>query len=196
MNHIPLGQSDQHVATAQDRHEVACWTGLVQFQTDGYDSRFLFALFLLAVTFAPGCIGGGVFSKERLVGRFAMWAVDGLSDNSVVEESEDRRAARVLIPPTVFAVGFNDHFIIAKRHPKSGHQIDRSTTEFFVVAVLEGQVHGPVDQGEFAALRARLGVPASLGFSRVIEQLADQSSDCVSVCERTSDPKPRAEAAS
>ena len=66
---------------------------------------FLFALLLLTVTFAPGCIGGGVFSKERLVGRFAMWAVDGLSDNSVVEESEDRRAASVLIPPTVFAVG-------------------------------------------------------------------------------------------
>ena len=149
----------------------------MQCQTDGHDSRFLFALLLLAVTFAPGCIGGAVFAKERLVGRFAMWAVDGLSDNSVVEESEDGRAARVLIPPTVFAVGFDDRFIIAKRHPKSGHHIDRSTTEFFVVAVSEGQVHGPVDQAEFAALRARLGVPASLGFSRVIEQLADRSSD-------------------
>src|SRR5687768_5672411 len=138
----------------------------------------LLALFLLAITFAPGCIlGGGVFSKERLVGRFAMWAVDGLSDNSVVEESEDRRAARVLIPPTVFAVGFNDQFIIAKRHPKSGHQIDRSITEFYVVAVFNGQLHGPVDQEGFAALRVKLGVPASLGFSRVIEKLAYQSSD-------------------
>ena len=140
-------------------------------------SGFRFVLFLLAVTFAPSCIGAGVFSKERLVGRFAMWAVDGVSDNSVVEESEDRRAARVVIPPTVFAVGFNDQFIIAKRHPKSDHQIDRSTTEFYVVSVLDGQLHGPVDHEEFAALRARLGVPASLDFSRVIEQLAYQSSD-------------------
>ena len=136
--------------------------------------KFLFALLLLAVTFAPGCIGGGVFSKERLVGRFAMWAVDALSDNSVVEESEDGRASRVLIPPTVFAVGFNDQFIIAKRHPKSD-QIDRSTTEFYVVSVVDGQVHGPVDHEKFSALRARLGVPASLDFSLVIEQLAYQS---------------------
>jgi hypothetical protein len=139
--------------------------------------RFLLALFLLAVTFAPGCVGGGVFFKERLVGRFAMWAVDGLSDNSVVEESEDGRAARVLIPATVFAVGFNDQFVIAKRHPKSDHQIDSSTTEFYVVSVLDGHVHGPVDYENFSALRARLGVPASLDFSRVIEQLAHQPSN-------------------
>lgn len=137
---------------------------------------FVFVLFLLAATFAPGCIGGGVFSKEPLVGRFAMWAVDGLSDNSVVEESEDRRAARVLVPPTVFAAGFNDRFIIVKRHPKSDHQIDRSTTEFYVVSVSDGQVHGPADQEGFPALRARLGVPASLDFSRVVEQLAYQPS--------------------
>jgi hypothetical protein len=139
--------------------------------------RFLLALFLLAVTFAPGCVGGGVFFKERLVGRFAMWAVDGLADNSVVEESEDGRAARVLIPATVFAVGFNDQFVIAKRHPKSDHQIDSSTTEFYVVSVLDGHVHGPVDYENFSALRARLGVPASLDFSRVIEQLAHQPSN-------------------
>jgi hypothetical protein len=74
----------------------------------------------------------------------------------------------------VFAVGFNDQFIIAKRHPKSG-QIDRSTTEFYVVSVVDGKVHGPVDHEKFSALRARLGVPASLEFSLVIEQLAHQS---------------------
>jgi hypothetical protein len=101
-----------------------------------------------------------------------MWAVDGLSDNSVVEESEDGHASRVLIPPTVFAVGFNNQFIIAKRHPKRGAQVDHASTEFYVVSVLDGQVHGPVDREKFLALRATLGVPASLDFSRVVQQLA------------------------
>jgi len=133
--------------------------------------RLAVPVFLLAVS-TSGCVGGGVFFKERLVGRFAMWGVDGLSDNSVVEESEDRRAASVLILPTVFAVGFNDRFIIAKRHPKTGYQFDRSITEFYVVSVLDGEVHGPVNGENFSALRLRLGVPASLDFSRVLEQLA------------------------
>jgi hypothetical protein len=166
-----LNDSERKSMQAMHGRLSAKFVRLLEYQM-ARNPRFLLTLLLLLATLAPGCLGGGVFSKERLVGRFAMWAVDGLSDNSVVEESEDGHASRVLIPPTVFAVGFNNQFIIAKRHPKRGAQVDRANTEFYVVSVLDGQVHGPVDSEKFLALRATLGVPASLDFSRVVQQLA------------------------
>jgi hypothetical protein len=133
---------------------------------------FWLALPIALAVVAASCVGGGVFLKERLTDRFAFWAVDGLQDNALVEESADGRGARVIIEPTVFAAGFNSQFIIAKRHPKSGFEFDRTKTEYYVVSIRDGDVYGPVTSEAFSALRAKLGVPPGLDFSRVFQQLA------------------------
>jgi hypothetical protein len=119
-----------------------------------------------------GCLGGGVFYKETLTGRFAFWAVDGLADNSLVEESQDRMSCRVLVGPTVFAAGFDERFIIVARHP----QADRTRTEYFVISIAEGIVHGPASSESFPALRNNLGVPPQLQLSKRIEQVSGNDS--------------------
>ena len=131
----------------------------------------LFALTCAGGATASGCIGGGVFYKEHLTGPFSFWAVDGLAENSLVHESPDGRGAIVVIEPTVFAAGFDDRFIIVGRHPRQGAGFDRATTEYYVVTIRDQKVFGPATSEAFPALRAKLGVPAALELSRVIEQL-------------------------
>ena len=116
---------------------------------------------ILLCTAVTGCLGGGVFYKETLTGKFAFWAVDGLDENSVVEESPDRQSCRVLVGPTVFAAGFDERFIIVARHP----QADRTTTEYFVISIADTEVYGPASPETFQALRDKLGVPTDLRFS-------------------------------
>jgi hypothetical protein len=79
----------------------------------------------------------------------------------------------VLVGPTVFSAGFDDRFIIVARHPQTGPlESDRARTEYFVVSIPDGKVHGPADAESFPELRLRLQVPASLQFSITLEQLA------------------------
>jgi len=134
--------------------------------------HLLLGVIMVLTVIQSGCIGGGVFYKETLTGRFAFWAVDSLTENSLVEESVDGRAARVLVEPTVFAAGFDDQFIIVARHPRHGVEVDRTTTEYFVVSLVDSAVHGPATAESFPELRVRLGVSPQLQLSKRIEQLA------------------------
>src|SRR5262245_22530060 len=120
------------------------------------------------------CVGGGVFFKQRLTGKYALWAVEGLAGSSLVEESGDGAACRVLVGPTVFSAGFDERFIIVARHPKTGPlEFDRMRTEYHVVTIADGAVHGPAaDEDSFARLRLQLQVPGSLQFSVTLQQLA------------------------
>ena len=123
------------------------------------------------------CVGGGAFFTQRLTGKYALWAMDGLAGNSLVEESADGRASKVLIGPTVFSAGFDDQFIIVARHPETGPlQFDRKRTEYYVVTIADGSVHGPADGDSFTALRQKLQVPANLHFSVTLQQLAQGQS--------------------
>ena len=121
---------------------------------------------------ASGCVGGGVFYEQHLTGKYALWAVDGLAGNSLVEESPNGGGAKVIIGPTVFSAGFNDQFIIVARHPERGPlTFDRATTEYFIVTTVDSRVHGPADKASFPALRSELRVPAELQFSVTLQQL-------------------------
>ena len=132
----------------------------------------LFALTCAGGAAASGCIGGGVFYKEHLTGPFSFWAVDGLAENSLVHESPDGRGAIVVIEPTVFAAGFDDrvHHRCAGIQGKGPDSIERRRSDY-VVTIRDQKVFGPATSEAFPALRAKLGVPAALELSRVIEQL-------------------------
>ncbi|HET9130715.1 MAG TPA: hypothetical protein VFO86_07205 [Terriglobia bacterium] len=131
---------------------------------------------VIVVVVLTACIGGGVFYKETLTGKFAFWALDGLADNSLVEESPDRKSCTVLVGPTVFAAGFDKRFIIVARHPKTDTDIDRPQTEYFVISIADGIAHGPTSFESFSELRASLGVSQQLQFTKRIEQLAGNAS--------------------
>jgi len=100
---------------------------------------------------------------------------DSLVDGYVVEAGEEKNNAALyggneVVPRMVFAYGWNEDFIIAKRHPTlDGRTIDLYTTCWYLIEVQGGKVHGPLTEPQFAELRSELGVPVELKFTKRIQ---------------------------
>ena len=82
-----------------------------------------------------------------------------------------RGGANVVISETVFAVGWDEHFIIAKQHRFLGGEILRDTTNYYLLRVGDGSVWGPLVESEFEQKRKSLGVSDGLAFSLVFDDL-------------------------
>ena len=84
-----------------------------------------------------------------------------------------------VINPTVFAVGYNEDFIIAKQHPrKFPNPPDKSITNYFIIPIKDkvrqspdDNKIGPLTESEFKEKRKELGIPDEVTFSIVIKDL-------------------------
>jgi len=124
------------------------------------------ALLLLA----SGCPFMGLEYEEDLVGDYAVWATDTIEDTAVVRKDKNGSGATGVIPAMVFAYGWNDSFIIAKQHPTKDHwSVDTGTTNWYIIQVKMGKVHGPLTESEFNQRRTELQVPSELQFTRTIK---------------------------
>lgn len=82
------------------------------------------------------------------------------------------------VMPSVYEIGYNDSFIIAKRHPSEwGFFPDTSITEYYVIPLgskinrlPERNVYGPLSEEEFLKLRVKLGISDTLLFSNKYEK--------------------------
>lgn len=82
------------------------------------------------------------------------------------------------ISPCVYAVGFNDEFIIAKQHPLVNNQINKSVTNYFIIPIINKVSRfedlnkiGPLNKEEFNATRIEIGIPTNLNFSIIFDKL-------------------------
>jgi hypothetical protein len=126
---------------------------------------------LLVAMVLSGCGGTGFAYEKHLSGKYGLVAGDVLEQLDVSEILPSGDAVGV-IPETVFAVGWDEHFIIAKQHPNDVNQhIDKSVTKFYILRVADGSLTGPIDEPAFSRERAALGVPADLGFTLVFDSL-------------------------
>jgi hypothetical protein len=134
-----------------------------------------YLLFILAFSFLLismlGCGGFGLAYEKDLVGKYAVWATDIEEQAAVVKKTSSSGAAGV-VPPMVFAYGWNNKFIIAKQHPivdNSPFIVDIAITNWFIVEVKSEKIHGPLSEQEYIELRQKLGVPDALIFTESIE---------------------------
>ena len=134
-------------------------------------SLFLIPAVLIMATVLCGCAVFGFVYQKRLIGRYELVAVDVLEQMDLCETLPDGDAVGV-IPPTIFSVGWDRHFIIAKQHPHDtdGH-IDRSITNFYILRASDGKLLGPLDRSAFSRDRLLLGVPGSLHFGLNFQEL-------------------------
>jgi len=124
--------------------------------------RSLAGLYLLAVCSA--CNN----DPDRITGRYKVLRLlyDTLQTRSVVKEfGKNSSGSGETVPPQVLAVGHNEDFIIAKRHPAkladNHYTIDTSTIDYYIVDMkakvrssLESEI-GPLNQQQFDSLRTR-----------------------------------------
>lgn len=122
-----------------------------------------------AAALAASCGGIGFVHDERLVGNIGLVACDTREDMTVSEYTDS--GASILVAGSVFAVGWDEAHVIAKRHPRADFRTDRSRTEYYIVVVRGSETHGPFDEREFAVQRERFGVAPGLAFTRVLREL-------------------------
>jgi len=127
----------------------------------------LLSIFAVAI-FIGGCFLGPIY-EEDLGNGYVVCAEDVMRDARILRKDPNRASGVVrVVPPTVFAYGWNDDFIIAKRHPeKKDRKVDTSITYWYIVEVASGNVHGPLSEDEFNKLRTKLKVPAEISFKTI-----------------------------
>lgn len=110
----------------------------------------------------------GLAYEDDLVSDYAVWAADALSQAAIVRKVSQNGATSV-VGSMVFAYGCNEDFIIAKRHPaEEPWRVDTGTTQWFIIEVHTGDVHGPLTEGEYIEMREKIGVPADVTFTHAV----------------------------
>lgn len=125
---------------------------------------------LASLTLLTAC-GFGFVHDERLDGPYRLVAVDLTSQMGIYFDLRDGDAIG-RISETVFAVGWNDSYLVAARHPHN----DKSKVEYFyLIRALDGPyvdpsvtVRGPFTLQDFEQERQRLGLPS---FTRELASL-------------------------
>ncbi len=106
--------------------------------------------------------GCGPFSQESgLVKDYKLFSLESLYDTNLVKGTVGG-VEKEVIPCYVFAVGWNDDFIIAKRNPQ---HLKQKKIEWYIVETANNMVHGPYNEQEFRVKRNELGVPVDLSFT-------------------------------
>ncbi len=128
----------------------------------------LFVAIALCILLPTGCGRPGFVYEKNISGGYALIAVDVMRQMSIGRLAGDGVAIGV-VPATVFAAGWDDHFIIAKQHPDNSHE--RSVTNFFIIRIFDGIRMGPFDESTFEKERVENGVPKALNFTLVFDEL-------------------------
>lgn len=124
----------------------------------------------MIATFACGSFG--LLYEKDLVSKYAVWAPDIGEQAAVIKKKDGTNGASGVVPAMVYAYGWNDKFIITKEHPPLGNSlfvVDITKTNWFIVEVKSGTVHGPLTEQGYIELRRKLGMPDTLVFTEFIE---------------------------
>jgi hypothetical protein len=129
-----------------------------------------------ALLFSTGCTDMYV---EHLVGNYYLIEADYVDIELSLSYKLKNGDYTGVVNPTLFAVGYDDEYIIAKRHPHEfGYPVNKSVTHYYIVP-LKYNVHAspdgnrtvPLSREEFERKRIELNISNELTFSRVFKKL-------------------------
>ena len=109
---------------------------------------------------------------KTIIGEFQTGAIDGVESRGVWFENAN------VVLPTIFAIGHNNDYIIAKQHPCGlMDSIHRSVTNYFIIPVhikdkywIEKEVIGPLTKEAFEQKSRELHLE-QVGFNKVFKEV-------------------------
>ena len=111
--------------------------------------------------------------EKKIVGKYYLVAVDVAEDMTICYKLENGDYLGV-VEETIFAVGFNEKYIIAKQHPGN----NKSVTNYFIIPVNQSKNFYPdtrmnkaLTLEQFNQGRQESGIPEDLTFTLEIENL-------------------------
>jgi hypothetical protein len=125
----------------------------------------LYITFILI--FLSSCVGGlGLAVNERITGNYYLVAADDIEQLSLSYHTEDMEDIYgTVVGETVFAVGFNNHYIIVKQHPNIDFKVDKTITNYYILPLKEkinweniNGLMGPLRFNEFNQKRKELNI--------------------------------------
>jgi hypothetical protein len=138
---------------------------------------FLILSFLLLSLNA--CLGGfGFIFKEHLFGNYYLVATDVIECCALSYHTEtDGDNYGIIIDQTVFAVGYNEKYLIAKRYYQENPDgtLDKSEIAYYILPLKEGMnwrtyngLIGPLDSLTFEKKRKDIGI-SGLKFTKEVD---------------------------
>ena len=139
------------------------------------DKRFALRNYVLVSFLAcmlTSC-GGFVYKKEIANGYYLI-AID--SDEQMALGRKSDSSYITVIPETIFAIGWDESFIIAKQHPRTssfpqGYKVNKDETFFYLLRIKDDQVFGPMPEPAYLKKRNELRVDENLSFTKVFSNL-------------------------
>lgn len=133
--------------------------------------KFFLSILGILLTQLTGCWQSVIFD-EKITGPYRLSAIDISEQMSVCYELKDGDSCVGRIDETVFSIGWNERFIVAKQHPSN----DRSVTNYFILDIQKDSkfsdpsesVIGPLTEAEYQEKSNSMSLP---GFSRTLEDL-------------------------
>jgi hypothetical protein len=116
---------------------------------------------------AGGCPFAGEVYEDDLVAGYVVWTADVIEQAAIYLKTADGRGGVQAVPAMVFAYGWNNESIIAKRRPSDDGKITGNTTEWYIIVVRDRRTCGPLSEDQFEKLRTELHVPAELSFTKI-----------------------------
>ena len=134
--------------------------------------------FLLILLIFTGC--GGLAIKEKIIDSYYLVAVDIDEDCSLsYQEPTDEDNHGIVIGATVFAVGYNDKYMLVKQHPRTfPSPPDKKITNYYILPLKKGMdwrskngLIGPLTITQFDEKRKELYISDGVKFTKEIEDL-------------------------
>jgi hypothetical protein len=125
----------------------------------------------LLMTQLSGCWQSALY-HEDLIGPYRLSAIDLSEQMSICYAADDQDTCHERISETVFSVGWNERFIVAKQHPSN----DKSVTNYFILDMSKDKknlnasvsVMGPFSESEYKKQSLSMVLPK---FSRTMDDL-------------------------
>jgi hypothetical protein len=150
-------------------------------------SIVIFCSTILIVSFT-GCFDLGGFAYEKqITGKYYLQATDDYDEMNLSLKDENGGYSRI-VEPIVFAVGYNDKYIIVKQHPPIGpnkpwlnqkpYQVDTSITDYYILPIQKHYIYspityliGPLTLDQFNSKRKELNIPDNVTFTKDVSNL-------------------------
>lgn len=131
----------------------------------------IIGIFLLLLL--ESCYFGAGLVEREITDDYFLFANNTLDEMSIWYQSE-KYSTHIIVPETVFAIGENGDFIIAKSHPKTTeNEINTSVTYYHIIEVNKKSTEQSpkLTLEQFESERKKLNIPNDLGFEIVYEEL-------------------------
>ncbi|MCC7521730.1 MAG: DUF3997 domain-containing protein [Flavobacteriaceae bacterium] len=131
---------------------------------------------LLSLLLFQSCYFGAGLVEENLTEDYSLFANNSMDEMSIWHHTAEYQND-LIVEETVFAVGYDDEFIIAKSHPKDSiNRVNKKVTYYHIIKVdnnskKEYTESTKLTSTQFEVRKRQLKVPNDLKFTKIFKEL-------------------------